>query len=97
MKGFMGKFKSITADTQVTDKPCWLLYASLYHDGKTTLVIYDEADNSASAAQKFDTLAVDDTNGDPTDRISLSRPIFMRKGIFVKWAAGVGTVVWEPY
>ena len=90
-------FKTITADTQVCSKPCWIIYASLYADAKTLMIIYDEATSSATAAQKFDTLAVDDANGDPTDRAQYPKRIFMKKGIFVKWAAGIGTVVYELY
>ena len=90
-------FKSITADVQVCNKPCWLIYASLYADAKTTMVIYDEADSSKTPAKLFDTLAVDDANGDPTDRAPYPERVFMKNGIYVDWNAGVGTIVWELY
>lgn len=91
-------FKSITADAQVCNKPCWLIYASLYHDGKTNMKIYDEVkDGSLTATLLFDTLAVDDANGDPTDRAEYPERIFMKNGIYADWTAGVGTIVYELY
>ena len=91
-------FKSITADVQVCNKPCWLIYASLYADAKTNMKVYDEVkDGALTATLLLDTLAVDDANGDPTDRAQYPRPVFMKNGIYVDWTAGVGTIVYELY
>jgi len=80
---------SITADTQVADGECYLYGAELSHSTDTSLIIYNEADSSETAAKKVITLRV----SDEMQYACIIFPIPMRvAGVYADWTAGVGTV-----
>jgi len=87
-------YKTITADTQVSSVPCYLVGAELAHATVTTdMKIYDEADNTKTAGERVLTVKV--YNGfRHYDSKIFSHPIKC-KGIYVDWTAGAGTVYYH--
>lgn len=77
----------ITANTQVSTQPCWLIGASLEHTGTTDLEIYDEADAGGNTARQVIAL-----KGSNTVSVILPMPGIKCEGIYAKYFAGSGRV-----
>ena len=84
----MAHIVRIAADTQLTLKlPIRILGGRLVHTGATTGAIYDEADNSATAAAKRIALATTTTKLSDDAKIPPQGVIFP-SGCFIDWTAG---------
>ena len=91
------KKKLCTADTTVCNGPCRVKKVCLYHTSATTADIYDEADDSTTAAKKVWTLA---THGTTTiifkDEIDFGdEGAFFNYGCHIDWTAGEILVVYK--
>lgn len=81
---------TVTADAQVVSGECYFVGAELGHTTDTSLILYNENDNSKTAAQKMATLKTTDE----TQWVNLSLPLpgIKCSGIYADWTAGLGTV-----
>lgn len=84
-------YKTITADAQITTQECYLVGVELSHDAAdTSLIIYDEADSSKTAAKKVVTLRTSVEAQDVSRIFPL--PGIKCDGLYADWTAGVGTI-----
>jgi len=84
------QYKTITANTQVCASECYLMGVELSNNSATSLIVYDEASATSSADRKVVTLRVSAEFQDAKRKFPL--PGIKCDGIYVAWAAGVGTV-----
>lgn len=82
--------KVITTNTQVTTKPCYLIGASLEHTGTTDLEIYDEDNNTGTAARQVIAL-----KGSNTVSLIFPLPGVKCCAIYAKYFAGSGRVYYR--
>ena len=80
--------KVISANTQVSTQPCFLIGASLEHTGTTDLEIYNEADATSSTTSK----QVIALKGSNTVSVILPMPGIKCEGIYANYFAGSGRV-----
>jgi len=88
-------YKTITADTIVSNKPCWLLGVELSHStANTSLKIYNEPNSTASAA-KLVCAAKVRYGFRHWDKRMFDEPGIKCNGIFADYDAGIGTVYYH--
>ena len=86
-------YKTITADTLVSNQECFLMGVELAHTANTSLIVYAEAGSSKTAANKISTTSV--TAYKRHSKIMFPYPGIKVPGIYTNWTAGVGTVYYR--
>lgn len=87
-------YKTITADTQVSSLPCYLVGAELQSTTNAQMYIYDEADSTKTAAELVLTVKARSTNY-LYDNCIFPEPGIKCKGLYADWEAGVGTIYYH--
>ena len=86
-------YKTITANTQITTKECYLVGVELTHSAATILIIYNEDDSGVTATKKVATLRVSAEFQDTHKMFPL--PGIRCIGLYADWTAGLGTVYYH--
>jgi len=83
-------YKSIATDTQVSTEECWLVGVELSHNDNSSMIVYDEADSTKTAAKKVVNMRV--TSFTRQNLIFFPYDGIKCEGIYVDYNAGTGTI-----
>jgi len=86
-------YKSITSAQVVTNQECYLVGVELSHSANTSMIVYDEALSTSTAARKVANMRC--TSYTRQNSMFFPGNGLKCEGIYAAWTTGVGTVYYH--